>query len=73
MSAGSSLATALPFDVDGDLARGRPHRADHDAAVGGMGAAKGVRVRGHVPPFDSSRRTMPAVGMATQSGRLLSS
>ena len=70
---GLELGDRLALHIDGDLARGRPDGADHDASLSGMGAPERVRVRGHVPPFDSSRRTMPAVGMATQSGRLLSS
>jgi hypothetical protein len=68
------LGNRLVLHVDRHRLGRRPDRADDDTAVvGQVGAAEGVRVRAHDPPFDSSSRTMPATGMATQSGRLLSS
>ena len=50
--------------------------ADHDAAVARMGAEDGddlLEGRAAHATSDSSRRRIPATGMRTQSGRLLSS
>ena len=67
------LRRPLAAHEHADALRRRAHGADDDAIVGQVGATEGVRIRAHDPPFVSSRRTMPATGMATQSGRLFSS
>ena len=80
-----SIVTDLPFDgLDRDLLGGRAQRAHDHAAVDRMGAEHRVRLRvlavregfelasgdGH---SDSSRRTIPATGIGSHSGRLSSS
>jgi hypothetical protein len=59
--------------LDDDLRRVGPERTDDDAAVLRVRAERRVRVVQLDQMSASRMRTMPATGMPTQSGRLLSS
>src|SRR6185503_6326155 len=67
---------ALQLDVGGldhDALGVGTEGADDDAVLRRVGAQVGVRISQIHPNGSSSSRWMPATGMRTQSGRLLSS